>query len=395
MPSVDPWIGPRGSAAQRLLQIMRDRAASGPLTRPEAARLTGMSLSGIRPLVTALIEEGQLVEEPARRRPDQGRGRPGSVLVPVVPDGIVLGLDFGHAHVSVAVADLNGEHLVHERRAVDVDRHADDALDAAADLAGRVLRRERHPVSAVAHVVAGVPGPVGRDGRMRSSTIVASWWELQIADEIARRLRVDPAAVDVENDAHLGALGEHRAGAAAGCSDFVYVKASHGLGIGLVLGGEVYRGAKGLAGEIGHAVVEPDGELCRCGSRGCLETVVSIERVRQQVSFVSGSAQPDLMTAAAQHPAARRIVLEAGRTLGRALADVCNLLDPDRVVVGGELAAAGPPLVEGVAESIRRYAQPAVGDTEVVLAALGERAQVAGATALAGARARAELWSTR
>jgi predicted NBD/HSP70 family sugar kinase len=391
MPSVDPWIGPRGSAAHRLLRIMQHH---GPLTRPEVARLTGMSLSGVRPLVASLVEEGHLTEEPARPRPDQGRGRPGNVLVPVVPDGIVLGLDFGHAHVAVAVADLNGAHLLHDRRGVDVDRRAEDALATAAGLARTLLRRSRHRLTAVSRIVAGVPGPAARSGRIRSSTIVASWWELSIADEIASRLGVHTDAVDIENDAHLGALGEHHSGAAAGCDDFLYVKASHGLGTGLVLGGELYRGGRGLAGEIGHAVVEPDGALCRCGSRGCLETVLSIDRIREQIDFVTGGGEPtDLATAAEQHPAVRRIVLEAGRTLGRALADVCNLLDPQCVVLGGELATAGPPLIEGVAESIRRYAQPSVADTTVVLSALGEQAQVVGATALAAARARALVWS--
>jgi predicted NBD/HSP70 family sugar kinase len=392
MPSVDPWIGPRGSAAQRLLQILR---AHGPVTRPEAARLTGMSVGGIRPLVAALIEDGQLIEQPAARRPDQGRGRPGNVLVPTLPDGVVVGLDFGHAHVSVAVADLQGEHLVHERCEIDVDRRSDDALDTAAHLVRQVLRRSRRGSASVRRVVAGVPGPVDLSGQMRSSTIVPSWWQLSIADEIAARLRVDPGSVDIENDAHLGAIGEHRAGAAMGCANLIYVKASHGLGTGLILGGELYRGANGLTGEIGHALVEAEGTLCRCGSRGCLETVVSIERVRQQIRFVSGSIDLDPLLAASLHPAARRIVLEAGRTLGRALADVCNLLNPERVVLGGELAGAGEPLVEGVAESIRRYAQPAIGETDVVLSSLGERAQVVGGTALAATRAREALWSSR
>jgi predicted NBD/HSP70 family sugar kinase len=122
--------------------------------------------------------------------------------------------------------------------------------------------------------------------------------------------------------------------------------------------------------------------------------VVSIDRVRQQIRFVTtGSEPPDLAAAAQEHPAVRRIVLEAGRTLGRALADVCNLLDPKRIVLGGELAATGQPLVDGVAESIRRYAQPAVGDTDVVLSSLGEQAQVIGATALAAGRARAVAWA--
>src|SRR4051812_38261052 len=117
MPPVDPWIGPRGSAAGRLLAIMREH---GPLTRPEAARLTGMSVSGIRPLVARLLADGHLAEQDA---PAAGRspGRPGSVLVATVPEGIVLGLDFGHAHVGVAVADLGGHQLGWESFDVDVD----------------------------------------------------------------------------------------------------------------------------------------------------------------------------------------------------------------------------------------------------------------------------------
>src|SRR3569832_1579355 len=128
MPSVDPWIGPRGTAAHRLLAILR---AHGPLTRPEIARLTGMSVSGIRPLVATLIDEGQLAGQDApagARRP----GRPGLVLVPTVPDGVVLGLDFGHAHVAVAAADLHGAQLGWLSRPVDVDHHADAALETAA-----------------------------------------------------------------------------------------------------------------------------------------------------------------------------------------------------------------------------------------------------------------------
>lgn len=388
MPFVDPWIGPRGSAGQRLLQILRDH---GPMTRPDAARITGMSIGGIRPLAAALIAAGHVTEQPAPRRP--GRGRPGVLLAPVVPDGLVLGLDFGHTHVAVAAADLSGEVLVYDRRSADVDQHATGALATAAALVHRVLRGVGRSISDVGLVVAGLPGPVDRDGRLRSSTIAASWSELAIADEVAARLELDADRVHIENDAHLGALGEQRAGAGRDCDDLVYVKASHGLGAGLILAGELYRGASGLTGEIGHAVVDPDGELCRCGSRGCLETVVTVERVRAQVRYVLSADSADPLAAAEDHPAARRIVTDAGRTLGRALADVCNTLNPQRVVVGGELASAGQPLVDGVAESIQRYAQPAVADTPVVLSELGERAQVVGATTLAGARARELAWS--
>jgi predicted NBD/HSP70 family sugar kinase len=388
MPPVDPWIGPRGSVAQRLLAVVREH---GPLTRPELARLTGMSVSGVRPVIADLLTRGHLVEQPAPAAA-RGPGRPGRLLAATVPDGLVLGLDFGHAHVGVAIADLAGAQFGWARFPMDVDHQAGEALDRAAQLARNLLRKAGRRRGELIRVVAGVPGPVDRTGRTRSSTIVASWWQLPIADEIGRRLRLDPAAVHVENDAHLGALGERAAGAARGCDDFVYVKVSHGLGAGLVLGGELYPGANGLTGELGHTVVEPDGALCRCGSRGCLETVVSVDRVREQVEFVTGAAGAASLHEAVQLPAARRIVLEAGRTLGRALADVCNLLDPGCVVLGGALAAAGEPLVDGVRESIARYAQPAVAGVPVVLGTLGQQAQVTGATTLAAARARTAAW---
>jgi predicted NBD/HSP70 family sugar kinase len=387
---VDPWIGPRGSAARRLLAVVRER---GPLTRPELARLTGMSESGVRPLVARLVASGELIERDAsadRRAP----GRPGTVLTATVPEGVVLGLDFGHAHVGVGVADLGGAQLAWVAVPLDVDSRAEEALDTAARLTARALGDAGRRRDEVVRAVAGVPGPVDRAGRMRSPTIVSSWWGLPIADEVAARLGLNPQVVEVENDAHLGALGERAAGVAVGCDDFVYVKASHGLGAGLVLRGELYAGASGLTGELGHTVVEPDGALCRCGSRGCLETVVAIGRVREQIRFVAATDEVEPLAELVELPAARRIVVEAGRTLGRALADVANLLDPDRIVLGGELAAAGAPLVEGVRESIGRYAQPAVAGVEVVLGTLGERAQVTGATALAAARARAAAWAS-
>jgi predicted NBD/HSP70 family sugar kinase len=351
-----------------------------------------MSVSGIRPLVAALIADGHLVEQDA---PASGRrpGRPGLVLVPTVPDGVVLGLDFGHTHVGVAAADLHGNQLGWQSRPVDVDHHADAALETAALLARLVLRTSGRRQADVRYAVAGVPGPVDRNGRVRSSTIVSSWWQIDIAERVADRLRLSREAVDVENDALLGALGERAGGAATGCSDFVYVKASHGLGAGLVLRGEPYAGANGLTGELGHTVLDPEGELCRCGTRGCLETMVAVERVRERIRFVAGTPDVEPLREVMDRPAARRVVIEAGRVLGRALADVANLLDPERIVLGGELAGAGEPLAEGVSESIRRYAQPAVAEVPVVLGALGEKAQVTGATALAAERARAAAWA--
>jgi predicted NBD/HSP70 family sugar kinase len=195
--------------------------------------------------------------------------------------------------------------------------------------------------------------------------------------------------VRVENDAFLGAYGELRHGAGRGSSDFVFVKASNGIGACPVINGSPYHGATGIAGEIGHTHVPGRTELCRCGQRGCLEAVVSIETVRRSIAHAHPGMDVDgVALAALDDPMTRRILDEAGRTLGRVLADVCNVLNPASIVLGGDLGTGGPPLLEGVQSSVRRYATPAVAAaTQVLPATLGTRAELIGAVALAASLA--------
>jgi predicted NBD/HSP70 family sugar kinase len=161
---------------------------------------------------------------------------------------------------------------------------------------------------------------------------------------------------------------------------------SAGVGAGLVLGGRLYHGATGIAGELGHVQVRPDGTVCRCGSRGCLETVASTGAL---LSLLRPTHGPDLtlpamleLVANGDLPA-RRVVNDAGRAVGRALADLCNYLNPAAIVVGGDLSLAGDALLDGVREEIERYALPGAAQAAAVKAGvLGERAEVLGAMAL-------------
>jgi predicted NBD/HSP70 family sugar kinase len=240
-------------------------------------------------------------------------------------------------------------------------------------------------------VAAGIPGPLDlHSNRVRSPTILASWVDVAPDAELARRIG---RPVEVANDADMGARGELYYGAARGCRDFVYVKASHGIGAGLVLGGETYRGAIGVTGEIGHTQVGGAGKLCRCGNRGCLETVVSITEFRRQLAEARVDASVDdepSLTAIGGDPVAARLLAEAGRTLGRVLADLCNCLNPAAIVLGGELGAIGGPFARGVRESIDRSAQPAVAEAvDIRPAQLGLRSELLGAVATAAAAARA------
>lgn len=377
----------RQRSRQQLLATIRD---GGGVSRADLGRLTGLSRSAVADGVQALLADGLVVEDPAGPSAGAARGRPAALLHVTGPDGMIVGIDFGHAHVSVALAQTTGRIVAEQRAAVDVDAHASTALDTAARLVHRLLADAPTEPSDLLAVAAGIPGPLDlHSNRVRSPTILSSWVDLAPDAELARRIG---RPVDVCNDADMGARGELRFGAARGCRDFIYVKASHGIGAGLVFGGETYRGAVGVTGEIGHTQVSAAGNWCRCGNRGCLETVVSITEIRRQLAEARVDAAGDgavPLTAISGDPVVARLLAEAGRTLGRVLADLCNCLNPEAIVLGGELGAVGEPFARGVRESIDRSAQPAVADAvDIRTAELGLRSELLGAVATAARAAR-------
>ena len=181
----------------------------------------------------------------------------------------------------VALADLAASVLAERRVDLDVDAGPGAALDAGAALVSEVLSAARFPRDRVLGLGMGLPGPIDRaDGNVGPSSILAKWTGLAPAQELSRRLGLP---VRLENDANLGALGEFLYGAGREAGDMVYVKVSSGVGAGLVLEGSLHTGATGFAGELGHVVVVPDGVLCRCGNRGCLETVASTVALKRRL----------------------------------------------------------------------------------------------------------------
>jgi predicted NBD/HSP70 family sugar kinase len=192
--------------------------------------------------------------------------------------------------------------------------------------------------------------------------------------------------VNVDNDANLGALAELSLGAGRGVEDLIYIKVSSGIGAGLVLGGRLHRGATGIAGEIGHVQVRADGAVCRCGNRGCLETVASPVAVAGLLEYSRGepvSVARLLELVHAGDRGACRAVADAGAAVGNAVAAGVNVLNPELVVIGGELAGAGAVLLDPLRVAIQRRAiAPAVAGVRVTEGALGQRAEVLGAAAL-------------
>jgi glucokinase-like ROK family protein len=298
--------------------------------------------------------------------------------------GLAVGIDFGHTHLRVAVSDLSHDVLAESRRELDVDHSAEEGLDAAAELVEEVLREAKVSRNGVLGVGMGLPGPINRaTGQVGSSSILPGWVGVDAAAEMERRLRLP---VHVENDANLGALGEYVWGSGKGHSDVIYIKLSSGVGAGLLLGGRLHEGAGGTAGEIGHTPAQQGTAICRCGSRGCLETVASARAIAEQLGASRGepvTTQELLKLTADGDPAAARLIAEAGREIGVALAGLCNLINPDSVIIGGDLSAAGELITEPVFESIRRYAiDSAAEQVSVIAGVLGERAELLGALAL-------------
>jgi predicted NBD/HSP70 family sugar kinase len=375
----------RQRTREELFELIRAR---GEVTRAELASVTGFSRSTINQSIGRLFADGRITEvDSTGTGPGSGRGRPATRLRAVASGAGVAGIDFGHSHVHVAVADALGSTIGSEAVSLDVDMRATDAIDIAATLLAELCAA--HSIGELARVVAGIPGPLDQaTGLVRSPTILSGWVGLAPASELQERIGIP---VHVENDALLGAYGELHRGAGRGYDNFLYVKVSHGLGAGVVIGGELYRGGTGLAGEIGHTMLPGHSELCRCGNKGCLETVVSVQTVRDQIAHTRPGTDPrSIDLTRVDDASGARILDTAGRTLGRVLADLSNLLNPQALIIGGELGSADGPLIDGVRASINLHAQPATADAmDILPAALGTRAELTGALQLAA------LWAAR
>ncbi|WP_121254747.1 ROK family transcriptional regulator [Nocardioides ferulae] len=371
---------PRLTARDRLLHVL---GTEGALSRSDLVRRTGLSRSTITTLVAQLLTEQVLVERQDRGTPLNGRGgRPPILLELAEPAGVVLGLDLGHRHIRAGLARLDGTMLAERLLALDVDASPAASLDRVAGLVEALLDESGHDRADVRAVGMGIPGPVDRTGTMTSG-ILPRWRGTRPGEALTARTGL---VARVDNDAHMGARGELAYGAARGRRDVIYVKTSTGIGCGIIIDGKLVGGATGIAGELGHVQVDEHGIICRCGSRGCLETEVSGPKLVEllQPAYDEPLTIPRVIALAEDGDAgANRALGDVGRRIGRVLADMCNLLNPELVVTGGAIGAS-PAFLAGVRDAIDRHAQPtAAAAVEVAPGALGEDAELRGAISVA------------
>lgn len=374
----------RASNRRALVTLL---SADGPQSRAELARRTGLSRTTVSSLVTDLIASGHAHDTDRGRPHKGGSGRPPVLVALTAPPGMVAGVDIGHRHIRVAVADRLAQIRAEEQCPADSDPHGSVTLDTAAELVRRAADRAGVSVEELLVVGLCVPAPIDRRSARVDDLVLPGWHGLAPADELGNRLG---RPVVADNDANLGAVAEHQLGAARGATDVVYIKLASGVGAGLVLGGRLYRGVAGLAGELGHVRAREHGQVCRCGSRGCLETEVSATHLLDLLRPVYGDDLdlPRLLKLdAAGDPGVRRVLGDAGQAVGRVLADLCTTLNPGVIVIGGTVGAS-TSLVAGIRSAIDQRARPeAAASVTVVSGLLGGRAELVGAVAMAVSRA--------
>ncbi len=358
---------------------------AGPANRIELVRGTDLSRATVSKLVGELQAQGLVAERPAPVTEETRAGRPPTLLALNPAIGTIGGIDFDHEAVGVGIADLSGALLAERRVELDVDNQAERAIEVAVEIIRELLRRSGLPASHLVGVGAAISAPVLRDsGSLAAAGIMTSWGSIALRHELEARLGV-PAHVG--NDANLGALAEVRAGAARGAANVLYLMLSSGVGGGLVLDGSLFTGHSGMTGELGHVPVEPDGSLCRCGNRGCLETIAGAQPLLEQVRPVHGpdtTLEDAALKARAGDPLCRAVFRRAGVAAGRVAGGICNLVNPELVIVGGDLILAGDVLVDAVREGVAQSAIDVVRrDLGVVAATLGDHSALLGAVGLA------------
>ncbi|WP_029289698.1 ROK family transcriptional regulator [Cellulomonas sp. HZM] len=360
----------------RIVNAVQQR---GSLTQVELAGVTGLSPATVSNIVGELTASGVLNTSPTTRS-----GRRALQVTLARNLGLVAGLHFGTRSLRVALADVAHRIVAEQRMPLAPDHRADAGLERAALMVQEMVASVDASMSEVLAVGVGVPAPIDvRTGRVAMRGVLRGWDGAAVPEVLGARLDVP---VFVDNDANLGALAEVRLGAARGMQHVVYLRVSHGVGSGLVLDGKVFHGRGGAAGEVGHIAVDERGPVCRCGNRGCLETYVGAAALLDMLRASHGHLTlRDVITRAeAGDPGCRRVIWDAGRHLGVAAAGVCSLLDPQAVVVGGQLAEAGDLLLEPLRATVAERTFPSAnGPVQVMVGELGSQAEVRGALATA------------
>jgi predicted NBD/HSP70 family sugar kinase len=356
----------------------------GSIGRAEVARITGLSPATITGSTGDLIDEGLIFE---KQPGDSSGGRPPILLALNPRGGYVVGVKLMEDHAAGALTDLEATVLV-KGSAELACRTPECAVETLVGLVQSLLNEADLPPDRLMGVGIGLAGIVdSQSGLLRKSPFFG-WKDLPLRDLLQERLHT-PVVID--NDVNTLTLAERLYGSGQGVGHFLALTVGRGIGLGIVINGQVYRGVGGGAGEFGHTVIDPDGPVCDCGKRGCLEAYVGDPGLMRQAAEarqrgeLPETADTDGLLALAQagQPAARAIFAQAGKRLGLAVANLINLLNPQRVLISGEGVRYGNWMFEPMRAAIRSYALPTLlQDADIRIDPWGDDVWARGAASL-------------
>ena len=354
-------------------------ARQGPLSRAEIAGRLELSPAAVTTITRKLLADGLVTEGGPRT---QRSGRP-SIPLALVPDAAhAIGVQVAREHVTLVLTRLDAT-TVHA-----VTHHFDPEGPAPFGRLTELIRAEAGYAAAnglpLLGVGVAVPGVVEPETGTLRMSVRLGWTGMPLAALLREALGV-PVLVD--NDISAVTAAERLYGPGADCSDFLLVAIGQGIGLGMVLDGAPYRGAAGAAGELGHVPVLPDGPVCGCGNRGCLETQVStgalLARARELGAVAQDGVLADLLAAAdGGAPEVVSLLGQAGDLLGRVLAGSVNMLGPQAVVIIGEITTLWPHLAVPFHRSLAAHLIPGARDTRVDVRAWDERLIACGAAGI-------------
>jgi predicted NBD/HSP70 family sugar kinase len=338
-----------------ILHAIRD---SGVISRVDLARRTGLSQATVTGITADLLTEGMLLEQPGGR--SEGGRRP--VPLTLNPDGAyTVGVHLSVDQIAVVLIDLQaGIREVFVKRLDPDDCGAERIIELAVEAVQACLWQAEFTKGQISGIGVAIPGLIDSRSGFVHYVPNYGWRDIRLAQRLEERMGV---RVYVENSANTLAIYEQWFGFGRGVDNFLLITTEHGIGAGIVVDGKLYRGYRGMAGEFGHTVVDPQGPQCRCGQTGCLEAICGnnaiIREARELIAQGAWRFEGDsptieeiLAEAKGGNQSLRAIYAKAGKTLGGAIANLCQLFDPEKVIFSGKGVLAGELLFGPMREKL-------------------------------------------
>lgn len=371
--------------ATNLAVVLRFVRENAPCSRADIAASTGLNKATVSSLVADLIDRRLLRETGLT---ENRVGRPATMLVLDGSPYAAIGIEVNVDYISAVAVDLKGEVLVNWRRSfAGGTSTAAQAVVAVASIARRVIKRMAKEARQVLGLTVAVPGLVDLNGSVRAA-LNLGWRDADLCGDLTKALRDPGFPVQVDNEANLAALAEYRFGPHGNVANLVYLTGEVGVGAGIILDGRLRRGGQGYSGEIGHIEVDPGGRPCRCGRRGCLEAVAGIGAILSRTAPDAAPSELELeidevvRRARGGDPEILDLLDEVGGHLGKGVAVLANLLNPDVIVLGGYYVPLAPWLAARAEEEMRsRAVAPGGGGCRLEVSTLGYGAAALGAAA--------------